>query len=353
MKGKKTLRVLVFAIRLVVVFLLSTLSYLALDLMIWGSYIDYGSDLEGAVAFLLVIITRAVMAEGSISMIMGVKSFDSFEFRFKNLGVAALLFGPPLFTLLFLLRVTPSFYMFLDQSKLPEYPYSLLWMTIYGALLYEFPRLILFYVIEKKLLMNQFSSLKISEINDDERDVLKSRKKDSSKLELSSTIRFLVVLFLSILTLHFLDVYIWAFLKRTFDLEGIGIFALVVLVRAIFADWLISGIVWGWNPKNIEFRVRSLALAGITFGVPLVRLFNILERYVYLYVSRSFSILGLHPLSVIFVWVGSALLYEFPRLMLFLGIKKKILIRIDSYSHRISGIMAGESAEGVRYRRVT
>jgi len=239
--------------------------------------------------------------------------------------------------------------MFLDQSKLPEYPYSLLWMAIYGALLYELPRLILFYVIEKKLLMNQFSSSqKISEINDDERDVLKSRKKDSSKLGLSSTIRFLVVLFLSILTLHFLDVYIWAFLKRTFDLEGIGIFALVVLVRAIFADWLISGIMWGWNPKSFEFRVRSLALAGITFGVPLVRLFILLDRNVYFYVSRSFSILGLHPLSVIFVWVGSALLYEFPRLMLFLGIKKKLLICKDSYSHRINEMTAGESAEEVR-----
>jgi len=277
-----------------------------LDFMIWGSYVERGAGLEGVVTFLLVILIRAVLSEGLISIVMGVQSFDGFEFRSKNLGVAALIFGPPLFTLLFLLRVPPRFYIFFDQSKLPAYPHSLLWLSIYGALLFELPRLMLFCAIGKRLESEMYVG------------------RSSPREIIDSIIRFLVVLFLSIVTLHFLDVYVWAFFKRGFNLGGAGIFVIVVLVRAFLADIFISGILGSQNPKKFEIGAQSLTLAGITFGVPLIRVFNILERYAYLYVERSFMILAPYPLSQIFNWLGSALLYEFPRLMLFIGIKRKL-----------------------------
>ena len=318
-------QILGMSIRMIAVFLLSTLSYFMLDFMIWGSYVERGAGLEGVVTFLLVILTRAVLSEGLISIVMGVQSFDGFEFRSKNLGVAALIFGPPLFALLFLLRVPPRFYIFFDQSKLPAYPHSLLWLSIYGALLFELPRLMLFCAIGKRLLARQdTTSLKRRETWDEGRESEMYVGRSSPREIIDSIFRFLVVLFLSIVTLHFLDVYVWAFFKRGFNLGGAGIFVIVVLVRAFLADIFISGILGSQNPKKFEIGAQSLTLAGITFGVPLIRVFNILERYAYLYVERSFMILAPYPLSQIFNWLGSALLYEFPRLMLFIGIKRKL-----------------------------
>jgi len=91
---------------------------------------------------LVFIIIRAVFADRLTGLFTGFLGLSRSKSNGRSLILAALLFGTPIFTLYFISGNSPPFLS----------PFvSLAWFTNRGALIYEFPRLIMFILVKKHL----------------------------------------------------------------------------------------------------------------------------------------------------------------------------------------------------------
>jgi hypothetical protein len=140
---RKMLFISLLVVKLIAVYLLSIVSYFILDVMVWFDIVSSGLN---PFVFILFIITRAGLAVFILSLFLGIQVLNS-----SKLGIdfvlAMLIFGVPIFSFIEVLRNLSGILI-----KIPLPPYvSLMQATLTIALLYEFPRLILFIVIRRFL----------------------------------------------------------------------------------------------------------------------------------------------------------------------------------------------------------
>ena len=138
----KVITAVIIFVKLIAVYLLSIVSYLIL-----GQFVLFGI-IEGGlhpIGFILFFITRAGFADLVSSLFLGIQESNSSDFG-RDLVLAMLIFGVPILSLTEILRL-----LFGIWIKLPLPYVSLMQFTILGALIYEFPRLVLFIVIKRSL----------------------------------------------------------------------------------------------------------------------------------------------------------------------------------------------------------
>jgi len=128
-------------VKLIAVYLISIVSYFFLDLMVW---IDIVSSGFNPIVFILFIITRAGLAVFILSLFFGTQVLNSSKLRI-DFVLAMLIFGVPIISFI---EAIP--FGIVELPYLPPYV-SLMQATLTMALLYEFPRLILFIVIKRFL----------------------------------------------------------------------------------------------------------------------------------------------------------------------------------------------------------
>jgi hypothetical protein len=127
--------------RVVTLLILSWASFLALDQFPWFIMMELGFNL-GFIPILILI--RTLFADRLTGLSQGFLGLSHPKYDWRSLALAALLFGVPLFTLYFIFGSTPPFLS----------PFvSLAWFTIRGGLIYEFPRLLLFDLVTKHLIL--------------------------------------------------------------------------------------------------------------------------------------------------------------------------------------------------------
>ena len=130
-------------VKLIVVYLLSIVSFFMTDLMVCFGIIAGGLN---PIVFILYIIMRAVFAYLVSRFVLGSKESDSYDLR-RELVLAMLIFGVPILCFTEVLRILSGIFI---EIPLPPYV-SLMRLTLDMALLYEFPRLILLIVIKRFL----------------------------------------------------------------------------------------------------------------------------------------------------------------------------------------------------------
>jgi len=111
------------------------------DLMVCFGIIAGGFN---PIVFIIYIIMRAVFAYLVSRFVLGSKESDDLR---RELVLATLIFGVPLMSFIEILR---NLFGILIEIPLPPYV-SLMQATLIMALLYEFPRLILFIIIKRFL----------------------------------------------------------------------------------------------------------------------------------------------------------------------------------------------------------
>jgi len=83
-------------------YLLSIPTFLLLDMFMWGYFVT--NPIEPLAIFLFTLI-RASFAEWMISHVMEVQDVGSAMFRGRSFVLASFIYGPPLFTIFYYIRV--------------------------------------------------------------------------------------------------------------------------------------------------------------------------------------------------------------------------------------------------------
>ena len=158
--------------KFVKVYLLSIAAFHLLDLSMFGYFTTH--PIEPLTIFLITLI-RASFADWMISYVMGVQDFDSAVFRGISFVLASFIYGPPLFTIFYYIRVLKplpwyDILLIIDPSQLffwikrsPVFnPVFALIVLMSAAFIYDFSRLILF--IKLKTILLSYSN-KVSRRN--------------------------------------------------------------------------------------------------------------------------------------------------------------------------------------------
>jgi len=140
-------------------------------------------------------------------------------------------------------------------------------------------------------------------------------------------LRLGAVFLLSVFSLIFLDGALsFSLTERAVGSPSrIALFAIFMFFRAAIAEWVVSAIMGVQSFFSPEFRFRSLTLAAIVYGPPLLTIQDRLHFYLLL----NLVPLSLGLLSIILATVVYTLIFDFSRLMLFLAIKKSLLRRLQ------------------------
>lgn len=148
--------------KFVKVYLLSIPAFLLLDMFMWGYFVT--NPIEPLAIFLFIPF-RAAFADWMISHVMGVQDFGSTMFRGRSFVLASFIYGPPLFTIFYYIRVFKpllwyDILLIIDPSQLffwikrsPVFnPVFALIVLMSAAFIYDFSRLILFIKLKTILL---------------------------------------------------------------------------------------------------------------------------------------------------------------------------------------------------------
>jgi len=141
-------------------------------------------------------------------------------------------------------------------------------------------------------------------------------------------LRLGAVFLLSVFSLIFLDGALAFSLTESAggSPSRIAMFAIYVFFRAAIAEWVASTIMGVQSLFSPEIRLRSLTLAVVVYGPPLLTIqVNVLHSYLLLNLVPP----SLGLLSIILGIIVYALIFDFSRLMLFLAIKKSLLRRLQ------------------------
>ena len=137
---RKTLFIPPLIVKLIAVYLLSIVSFFILDFML-------SFDGPSPIGFIVYSITRAGLAVFISSLFFGIQVFDSPKLRI-DFVLAMLIFGVPIISFIEILR---NLFGIFVRIPLPPSHVSLTQFTLIMALLYDFPRLILFFAIKRFL----------------------------------------------------------------------------------------------------------------------------------------------------------------------------------------------------------
>ena len=127
-------------VKLIAIYLLSIVTFFMLDVMLWFGILAGGFN---PIGFILYFIMRAVLADFVSNLFFGVKVSIGSKLNIGQTS-AILIFGVPIISFTEVLRN-----LFGIIIELPRPPYvSLTQFTLFMALLYEFPRLIMVIIIK-------------------------------------------------------------------------------------------------------------------------------------------------------------------------------------------------------------
>jgi len=136
-------------------------------------------------------------------------------------------------------------------------------------------------------------------------------------------IKLIAVYLLSIVSFFILDGMLWFGIVEG-GLNPIG-YILYIIMRAVFA-YLVSRFVLGSKESDSSDLRRDLVLAMLIFGVPILSFTEVLRNLFGIVIE-----LPLPPyVSIMQVTLIMALLYEFPRLILLIVIKRFLYGKIPA-----------------------
>lgn len=141
--------------------------------------------------------------------------------------------------------------------------------------------------------------------------------------KLPPLVKLIAVYLLSIVSYFILDLLVW------FDIVASGlnpiVFILFIMTRAVFA-YLVSLFILGSKESDSYDLRRDLVLAMLIFGVPILSFTEVLRILFGIFIK-----IPLPPyVSIMQLTLIMALLYEFPRLILLIVIKRFLYGKIPA-----------------------
>lgn len=111
-------------------------------------------------------------------------------------------------------------------------------------------------------------------------------------------------------------------------LELAACIALAIFLRAALAEWVTVNITGVWSTIGSKYSYRSLALAALIYGAPLLTISEHLSKplnaaflALSMWLDKALPLTYVNTLVGVFLYV---LILDFARLILFLTIKKKL-----------------------------
>jgi len=148
--------------------------------------------------------------------------------------------------------------------------------------------------------------------------------------------KFVKAYLLSIPAFLLLDLFMWGFFV-TNPIEPLAIL-LFTIIRASFADWMISPVMEVQDFEGAIFRGISFVLASFIYGPPLFTIFDYIKVYkplpwynilliidpkqLFFWVTRSSTS---NPIFALIVLMSLVFIYDFTRLILFIKLKTILL----------------------------
>ena len=164
---------------------------------------------------------------------------------------------------------------------------------------------------------------------------------------------------LSIPAFFLLDLFMWGYFV-THPIEPLTIL-LFILIRASFADWMISHVMEVQDFEGAIFRGISFVLASFIYGPPLltifyyIRVFKPLPWYDILLIIDPKQLFFwverrpvFNPVFDLIILMSIVFIYDFTRLILFIKLKTILLSYSKKASRRNSCDARKVPAEGVR-----
>lgn len=140
--------------------------------------------------------------------------------------------------------------------------------------------------------------------------------------------RLIGIFLLAFISHFFLDGFLWAyFATNPLSLRRIFYYT---IMRAVFAEWLVSHVAGVQSFDSFMIRGRSIFLAVLIYGPPLFTILDyVLDINPVFWAIKIPEDLVSGTVQGLIGWIISALIYDFTRSILFIKIKAHLLASVN------------------------